>query len=296
MNIVGLRKIWFSLSATFVGLSIAALALWGLPLGIDFTGGSLLEVSFIENVPSKEVVQQLVLQSNVDTAARVQETGEETFIVRMKSLSEDEHQEVLAALNSNGYSIEERRFDSIGPVIGKELQTKALNAMVLVLIAIVLFVAYAFRLVSEPVKSWKYGIIALIALFHDVLITAGVFAVLGQFFGYEIGLPFVAAILTILGYSVNDTIVVFDRIRENLKTMGSATNFEQLVSESIKQTITRSINTSVTTLLVLFAIYLFGGTSISTFILALIIGIGAGTYSSIFLASPLLLLFTTKDV
>ncbi|MBA3046872.1 protein translocase subunit SecF, partial [Candidatus Falkowbacteria bacterium] len=166
---------------------------------------------------------------------------------------------------------------------------KSVLAIIIVLIAIVLYIAWTFRKVSKPVASWKYGLAAIIALFHDVIITVGIFAVLGKFFGVEINTAFVAAILTVLGYSVNDTIVVFDRVRENLPK--SEEDFEGTINTSVNQTITRSINTSITTLLVLLSIVFFGGATIRDFILALSIGVFVGTYSSIFLASPILVIW-----
>ena len=186
-------------------------------------------------------------------------------------------------------NIEELRFDSVGPSIGQELKRKSLYAIITVLIAIVLYIAWAFRKVSKPVASWKYGMTAIIALFHDVMIVLGVFAVLGRFLDMEINTAFVAAILTVLGYSVNDTIVVFDRIRENLPR--SDEDFESTVNISVNQTLRRSINTSLTTLLVLLSIFFFGGTTIRDFVLALSIGVFIGTYSSIFLASPVLVVW-----
>lgn len=183
--------------------------------------------------------------------------------------------------------IEEKRFDSIGPVIGGELKNSAVWATIIALIAIVLYIGWAFRKVSRPVSSFKYGISATIALFHDVIITLGVFSILGHFYNVEIGVSFVAAILAILGYSVNDTIIVFDRTRENLLKSG-IDDFEEVVNKSVNETMVRSLNTSFTTLLVLFALYLFGGETIKYFVVALLVGIAFGTYSSIFIASPLL--------
>ena len=192
-------------------------------------------------------------------------------------------------IEDSSSQIEELRFDSVGPTIGQELKNKSVTAFIIVLIAIVLYIAWAFRKVSKPVASWKYGLSAIIALFHDVIIVLGVFAVLGEFYGVEINSAFVAAILTVLGYSVNDTIVVFDRVRENLPK--SDDDFEGTVNTSVNNTITRSINTSVTTLIVLLSILIFGGSSIKDFVLALSIGVFIGTYSSIFLASPVLVLW-----
>lgn len=204
----------------------------------------------------------------------------------------------LGAMTGTGRenaSIEEKRFNSIGPVIGNELKENAVWAIVIALIAIVLYIAFAFRKVSFPVSSFKYGIIATIALFHDVIITLGVFSVLGHFYGIEIGIPFVAAILAILGYSVNDTIVVFDRTRENLLKSG-IDDFERIVNKSVNETLIRSINTSFTTLIVLAVLFLFGGDTIKYFVVALMVGISAGTYSSIFIASPLLVTWQKWDL
>lgn len=211
----------------------------------------------------------------------ITDSGEEINIK-----SEDINLEPAIAPNEEK-NIEEKRFDSIGPVIGNELKSTAVWAIVIALIGMVLYIGWAFRKVSRPVSSFKYGIIATIALFHDVVITLGVFSVLGYLYNIEIGLPFVAALLAILGYSVNDTIVVFDRTRENLIKAGSE-NFEETVNKSVNETLIRSLNASFTTLLVLFALFLFGGETIKYFIAALIIGIAFGTYSSIFIASPLL--------
>jgi len=227
-------------------------------------------------------------------------SGEEINIdAESIDLSDIESEEIdLGAMTGTGRenaSIEEKRFNSIGPVIGNELKESAVWAIVIALIAIVLYIGFAFRKVSFPVSSFKYGIIATIALFHDVIITLGVFSVLGHFYGVEIGIPFVAAILAILGYSVNDTIVVFDRTRENLLKSG-IDDFEKIVNKSVNETLIRSINTSFTTLIVLITLYLFGGDTIKYFVVALVVGISAGTYSSIFVASPLLVTWQKWDL
>jgi len=195
---------------------------------------------------------------------------------------------------NNLSEFEELRFESIGPIIGQELKKKSIYSIVLALVFILLFVALAFRKVSFIVKSYKYGILAIVALFHDIIIVVGIFAVLGRFLNVEIGVPFVAALLATLGYSVNDSIVVFDRIRENLLIGQGRENIKELVGNSLKQTFVRSINTSLTTILVLLAVLFFGGSTIQYFVLALVIGIAAGTYSSLFIASPLLVSWETK--
>lgn len=316
-QIIQKRKIWLSISSTLVGLSVLVLIIWGLNFGIDFTGGSLLEVRFLNNRPTVDEVQEAVKDLELGSLV-VQPIGTDGMIIRFQDTSEEKHQEVLgridnlasfgenidnnigieidsqeeveAEIEKPGFNnIEELRFDSVGPSIGQELKRKSIYAIGLVLVAIVFYIAWVFRKVSKPVASWKYGLTAIIALFHDVLITVGIFVILGKLFNMEINTPFVAAILTVLGYSVNDTIVVFDRIRENLPK--SNEDFEGTINTSVNQTITRSINTSLTTLLVLLSILFFGGGSVRDFILALSIGVFIGTYSSIFLASPILVVW-----
>jgi len=288
MSIIKHRKIFFIFSGLLVVASIIALLLWQLDFAIDFTGGSLMEVEWINSQPSNQEIQNKI--SHLDLGdANIQSTGERATILRFKEVDEKTHQEILSVLREEFGELEEKRFESIGPIIGTELKRKSLWSVIIALIAILLFVAWAFRKVSFPIKSYRYGIIAVIALFHDVLITLGVFSVLGHFYNIEVGVPFVAALLTVLGYSVNDTIVVFDRIRENLLShRAKHEEFSNIIGQSLKQTITRSINTSLTTLVVLLAIFFFGGETIKFFALALIIGITLGTYSSIFIASPLL--------
>jgi len=204
----------------------------------------------------------------------------------MKDISEDTHQEVLQKLKENN-EVEEKRFEAIGPAIGSELKKTTKIVIIFSLLAIVLYIAFAFRKISRPVKSWQYGIAALLALFHDVLIPLGVFSVLGKIYGIQITIPVVVALLTVLGYSINDTVVVFDRIRENLWKI-TGLSFEETVNKSLNQTLVRSINTSLTSLFVLAAIFFFGGETLRYFSLVLIIGVLCGVYSSIFIASPLL--------
>ncbi len=286
-KIIQRKKIWFSISSILVALSIISLFVWGLNFGIDFTGGSLLEVKFNEERPSVTEIKEKLSGVELNSLV-VQPIGEQGMILRFQDTTEEKHQEVITALDG----AEEMRFDLVGPSIGRELKKKSLYAAIIVLLAIIAYIAWAFKKVSRPVASWKYGISAIVALFHDTLIVLGVFAALGHFMNIEINTAFIAAILTVLGYSVNDTIVVFDRVRENLPK--SDDNFETTINTSINQTITRSINTSVTTLLVLISIIVFGGESIKDFVLALSIGVFIGTYSSIFLASPLLVMFEKK--
>lgn len=288
MNPISYRKVTYIISGILLLFSLAALSIWGLKLGIDFTGGSLLEVEYRGEREAQENIVKSLQGIGIDHAV-VQPTGERGVFIRTRHMTEDEHQKVLTALRGNDVgSVIEKRFDTIGPTIGAELARKSIYAILLVIALIILYIAWAFRHVSEPISSWKYGIATVIALVHDVMIPVGIFAALGHFYGTEIDTLFVTAVLTILGFSVHDTIVVFDRIRERLKDAKKNVSFENLVGESISETITRSINTSLTVLLVLSAIYFFGGDTVRNFALALIIGIGFGTYSSIFLASPIL--------
>jgi len=290
-KIIQKRKIWLSISSLLVGLSIVFLAMWGLDLGIDFTGGSLLEVKFPQERPAIEEIKSTINELELEGEVVIQPTEEKNALIRFQSIEENVHIQIYNKLAEKyPENLQEERYESIGPAIGQELKTKAIYAIVVVILAIVAYIAWAFRKVSWPVKSWKYGVIAIVALVHDVLIVLGIFAILGRFMGVEVGLPFVAALLTILGYSVNDSIVVFDRIRENLGRV-TKTNFEGIVNRSVNETIIRSINTSLTTLAVLIMIFIFGGASIKFFVLALMIGVLSGTYSSIFLASPLLVVW-----
>lgn len=279
------RKIYFTFSGILIVGSLLCLFIFGLNLGIDFTGGSILEVHYQDERPSSQSIKEKL--SDLDLGSiYIQSVEEKGALIRMKDISEETHQAVFQKL-SEGNEIEERRFESIGPVIGQELKQKTKILIVIALFSIVLYIAFAFRRLQRPLKSWQYGLASLAALFHDVLIPIGVFSILGKFYGVQITIPVIAALLTVLGYSINNTVVVFDRIRENLiRTVGG--NFTETVNKSLNQTLTRCLNTSLTTLLVLLAIFFFGGITLKYFALVLIIGITAGTYSSIFLASPLL--------
>ena len=285
MFVVTYRKFFYGLSALLLLASIAAVIVWGFNLGIDFKGGSIIEVEYSQARPAQ--ADLLAKLTPLDFKESIRSTGEKGYIIRMRTVDQNEKVSLDTALKSFG-EYNEVRFDSIGPVLGSEALRKSLVSIILVILAIVLFIAYAFRQVSEPVSSWKYGLIAIAALVHDVIIPTGVFVVLGHFLGYEIDTLFITALLVVLGFSVHDTIVVFDRVRENLKYATAKKPFDQIVGESISQTFTRSINTSLTTLLALIVLYFVGGASTHHFSLALIIGIVAGTYSSIFIGSPLL--------
>ncbi len=280
------RKITYIFSIILVIASLSSLLVWKLKLGIDFTGGSLLEAEYKEGRPEIVKIQQAVNGLGFGNIL-LQPTGEKDIIVRSRDISEIEHQKLLNALSVDNKIPLEKRFDSIGPIIGKELWQKSLIAIGLVVLMIILYIAWAFRKVSRPISSWKYGVAAVVALIHDVTIPSGVFAALGHFKGVEIDILFITALLTTLGFSVHDTIVVFDRIRENLKK-DVGRSFEDVVEHSIHQTMARSIFTSMTVIIILFALLIFGGLTTRYFSLTLLLGITFGTYSSIFLASPLL--------
>lgn len=289
--IIEKRSLWLSLAGVMVVAALVSLSLWQLKLGIDFTGGSLLEIEYSLTRPSNVQLQERF--DGVDVRdVEMKDSGEKTKFFRFKTIDESTHQKVLAELKKDDEKLVERSFQSIGPVIGEELKKKSFSALVIALAMILAYISIVFRKVSFPVASWKYGVTAIIALLHDLLFVLGIFAVLGHFAGVTIDSSFIPAFLTVLGFSVHDTIVVFDRIRENL--MKYKGEFEEIVQKSLNETIVRSINTSLTVLLVLMCLYFFGGETLKNFSLALLLGIGVGTFSSIFVASPLLVVWHNR--
>lgn len=293
LPIIKLRNLWFTISGLLVAGSIVVLLAFPLKFGIDFTGGSLMEVEFTGQRPAPAAVSDAVSAMGLGESV-AQTVGEKEMIIRLKTLDEPAHQKVLKEFADKFGGATEHRFESVGPTVGDELRKKAFWSITLVLLGIALYVSYAFRKVSRPVASWKYGLITLIVgLMHDVLLPVAAFALLGKFALAEVNSSFVAAVLTVLGFSVHDTIVVFDRIRENLMKSGGA--FEEIVERSVNETLSRSINTSLTACLPLISIYVWGGESLKYFAFTLIIGLIAGTYSSIFLASPLLVVMQKKN-
>ena len=285
INFLKHKKIYFILSGILILGSLISLFTLGLNPGIDFTGGSILEIDYKAERPANQEIKELLAELDLGEIY-VQPADEKGVILRMKNITEETHQKIIQKLGE-GKEIEELRFESIGPVIGKELKEKTKIVVTFSLLAIVLYIAFAFRKLTFPAKSWQYGVASLVALFHDVLIPLGIFSLLGKFYGIQITIPVVVALLTVLGYSINNTVVVFDRIRENLlRRVGE--NYEDTVDKSLNQTLTRSINTSLTTLFVLLAIFFLGGETLKYFALTLILGITAGTYSSILLVSPIL--------
>lgn len=290
MFIIKNKKIFITISCVLVALSIVLMSTMGLTLGIEFKGGALTEVTYEGERPLVEEVKTSIGTLSLGETL-VQPAGEQGFLVKTRSLSEPQRQQLLAALSVGDKVATEKSFSSIGPSVGKELTRKAITLIILVSLMIVIFIAYAFRGVSKQVASWKYGVIAIGTLLHDVVISAGIFTLLGYFYGAEVDTLFVVAILTVLGLSVSDTIVVFDRIRENLNANESNKKdmpFSEVVGKSIDTVYTRSINTSLTVIMVLLTLFFFGPESTRWFALTLTAGMFFGTYSSIFLASPLL--------
>lgn len=289
MFVIKYRKVWFTLSALLIALSIFAVFKYRFNLSIDFKGGTLTEVMYASNTPSLETMNAKISALTLGGFS-VRPSGSANYIIRTRELSQAEATKLGETI---GGTIE--RQDTVGPTAGTELKSKAMVAVSLVVIMIVLFITFAFRKVSKPVSSWKYGLATIIALAHDVIIPTGIFVFLGHLYGYEIDLLFVTGLLAILGYSVHDTIVVFDRVRENLslnQERSQKEEFDTTVGKSVQQTFGRSINTSLTIFITLLALYLVGSTATKEFSLLLIIGIIVGTYSSIFVASPLLVTFS----
>ncbi len=288
MKLLNYYKYLFAFSGIILVFGIGSLAIFGLRQGIDFKGGTVTELEFNQSFDQEKV--KAVLDSNNIQGYQLQATGSNGLIIKTENIEKEQHDKLALEIQTQVGEYQEKRFDSIGPTVGDELKKKALYQLLIVSIGIVAYIAYAFRKVSRPITPWQFGIAAIIALVHDLLIVLGIFSLLGHFYGIEIDSLFVTAMLTVLGFSVHDTIIVFDRIRENLKVYaGQSTEF--IVNHSISQTLVRSLNTSLTVLFVLLAMLLFGGETIKYFVLALLVGIAAGTYSSIFVASPILVLW-----
>lgn len=300
MIVIKYKKIFLAVSGLLVVLSLFLVLFVGLNIGIDFRGGSILEVRYQDDSPSLEELRIAVASVESIESFSLRDSDEGRFILRTDFISDDQKKEILSAMTfGDNFEPLEERFSAVGPLIGDELKKKAWVAIAVAIVAIILFIAFAFRKVSVGlpiqggVSSWKYGFAATIALAHDIIIPLGIFSLLGLFMGAEVDVLFVMALLAILGFSVNDTIVVFDRIRENLR-LNQENNlkedFSLTVGKSLNQTYVRSINTSLTTLLVLLTLFFLGGEVTKNFTLVLIAGVIVGTYSSIFLASPLLIL------
>lgn len=283
------KKLWLAISSFLIVLGMVALIFYPPKIGLDFTGGSLLEVSGKPDLDIANFTDQLkqVGVTNIATS----QTGDGGVLIKAKEIDQVTHQKVTELLAKEG--IAERRLENVGPVVGKDLTQKAILAVLAASLAIIGFIAYSFRNVPKPASSWRFGVTAVIALIHDLFITLGIFALLSHWFGYEIDALFITALLTVMGFSVHDTIVVFDRLRESMHRtpITTAVQFEAAADLSLLQTLNRSLNTSMTTILVLLALAMLGGDSIRPFVVTLLVGISIGTFSSIFTAVPLLVVW-----
>ncbi len=290
LNLMKFKYWFFAVSLIIILPGLFFLARSGLRLSIDFTGGTLLEVQS-DSFNSSEARARL--SSDIEIAS-IQETSAGSFVFRTKPIDTAKKDQVMTKLRQAFGEVKELRFETVGPTIGRELTFKAVQAVVVASVAIILYIAYAFRQIPKPYSPWKFGLAAVVALLHDVLVVIGAFAILGHFAQVEVDALFITALLTVMGFSVHDTIVVFDRVRENLRKDIGRLTFEEVVNESLVQTLGRSLTTSLTVLFTLLALILFGGESIRYFVLALFIGILSGTYSSIFNAAPLLVIWEKK--
>ncbi len=294
-DIIGRRNIYFLISGLMILPGLIGLAIWGLKLGIDFTGGSLVEVRLGSNPASAQVRSVFVDAGLTDVSVITGSTTDalgKTYLIRTKTIDAGTKSDLLAKLGSAYGPLTEDRFESVGPVIGRETATNAFLAVIGASVLILLYLSYAFRQVPNP---WRYGACAVFALLHDVVLVVGLWSILGQLFGLEVDALFVTAILTVVGFSVHDTIVVFDRVRENVSRFPGEM-FERIVNFSVNQTLDRSINTSLTVILTLTALLLLGGATIRGFVLVLLVGIVSGTYSSIFNASCLLVVWENGEL
>lgn len=288
LNITGQRRFTYAASAALVLISIVFLALWQLKPGIDFVGGALLEIQSDDaSALSRDALCAQLPAEICSESFIVQPSEDGKIIIRYKDADEARNTQVLDVMISIDDDVTILRTDFIGATISEQLKDNTYTAIIMAMVVILLYVAWAFRKISFPVSSWSYGFAAIVALVHDVIITLGIFSFLGHFYGVEISIAFVAALLTILGYSVNDTIVVFDRLRENILRTRDTEHFEDLVNRSLNEAMARSLNTSLTVVVVLLALLIWGSTSLTWFAVALLIGIIIGTYSSIFVATSL---------
>lgn len=332
-NFIGKSKVWFGLSGILVAISIVSVLSFGLKLGIDFTGGTLMQIKFEQEVSQNDMKTALEeigneIYGTSDTSTVTDETeptatpteiadnsvtlsptheevdfgtasvvsSSEGLIIKTKYLSTEVHDKVIEKLQERFGNLEETRFTTVGPTVGETMKYKATVALIIALLAIVVYIAFAFRKIPRKVSPWRFGLSAIVALAHDILIVIGIYAILGNVLGVEIDALFITALLTILGFSVHDTIVVFDRVRENLKDMGREVTFKDVANAALNQTMARSLNTSISTLFTLVALLILGSTSIFWFVLALVLGTIVGTYSSIFVASPVLVWWNNRAV
>lgn len=286
MKILHQRKIWFSLSLILIAAAAFALTNFGLKVGIDFVGGNIFEIKFKQPLETTQLRQKL---ESTDLPEINIASAEGNFILRTRELNQEQINILRQTLTQIG-EWEELRFESVGPIISSNLRQKAIWGIILTLIAIILYIAWSFRELPKPANSWHFSFAATIALAHDIFITLGTFAFLGSLLGYEVNSLFITALLTILGFSINDTIVIFDRIRENI-VLNPRQTLEINIKNAVEQTVVRSLNTSLTLILVLLTLLVLGGTTIQSFIVTLLVGAVVGTYSSIFIAAQLLVVW-----
>ncbi|MBI2597276.1 protein translocase subunit SecF [Candidatus Daviesbacteria bacterium] len=291
MNLMRFKGWYFAFSLLVILPGLYYLLTSGLKLGIDFIGGALIEYKFEKNIDI-DILKQEIANNGIEVSS-INYVTDNTYTIRAKPIDQAKISILKTNLNQKFGKVEERRVENVGPIIGKELEQKALIALILASIAIVIYIAFSFRKIPKPQSSLRFGIAAAIALIHDILVVIGVFAILGKFLSVEVDSLFVTALLTVIGFSVHDTIVVFDRIRENL-TKYAGRQFIAIADLSIIQTLGRSLNTSLTVIFVLIALFLFGGETIRWFVVALLVGIISGTYSSIFNATALLVWWEEK--
>lgn len=295
MNIIGKMKIWFGISALTIVIGVGSILVNKLNFGIDFTGGSLLEISLPKNI-NKDEIQKIITEQKIDLNS-ITPAGEGSYIIRTKPIEEKQKNELVKKINEKNNQgndkIEEKRFETIGPTVSADLVKKAILSVIFASLAIVLYIAFAFRKLSDHNLSWRFGTTAVVALIHDLLVTVGLFAIFGKIFNWEVDSLFITALLTVMGFSVHDTIVVFDRIRENLRR-SPGLPFATIVNNSVIQTLARSLNTSLTILIALVSLLIFGGENLRPFVFTLFVGILVGTYSSIFIASPAVVVWQNK--
>lgn len=285
LRLMAYRRWFYFLSLLVILPGLFSLIFWGLKPSIDFTGGSKIE---IKNVYDIERAKKFAQENGLEGVS-VQRVGDDSVAIRFKTVEESKHNEIKGKIKSFfGENAEELSFDTVGPSISKEITQKAFLAVLFASLIIIFYIGYSFRHVPRPANSWEFGVAAIIALIHDIIVVTGVFSFLGHFYNVEVDPLFVTALLTVIGFSVHDTIVIFDRIRENLIRSGLS-NIEEVVEKSVIEMLPRTLNTSFLVWVMLLVLLVFGGTSVRYFVLVLVVGILSGTYSSIFNASPLLI-------
>ena len=292
MDIIGKRYLYFGISLAIIIPGTLALIFWGLPLAVDFVGGSVVEIRFVSGeTPTLQEVRDVYTQFGYEDA-EPRTSGDGEMIIRTPHLDDATNSEIIAALEEQtNTQIEMLQFESVGPTIGREVAIRAMGAVALAAVAILLYIWYAFRGIPN---AYRYGVSAIIAMLHDVLVVLGVQSILSHFLGWEVNALFLTALLTVISFSVHDSIVVFDRIRENSRRMRRVP-YDDMVNQSIVQTMARSINTQFTVFLTLLALLLFGGSTLRHFILIMMVGLLSGTYSSIFNAAPILVVWENRE-